>query len=141
MILSDYADVMIKSGPQTVISRLEKLHERAMKIIDNNCNRKLSVDGLMQLHKIQPISQRQDEHLCSLKYRLSKDPVLLNHARPRVRLRCHNKIKFKQYKRTYQKYLKSPLMRGTSFWDRLLEAIQKSMTKFKFKKYIREFFN
>ena len=93
---------MVKSGPQKGIDRLEKLHERAIKIIDNNCHRKLSLDDLMRMYNIQPIIQRQVEHLCSLMYRL-------NHARPRVRLRCHHKIKFKQYKRTYQKYLKSPL--------------------------------
>ena len=101
-------------GPQRDINRLEKLQERAVKIIDNNCNRKATLDGRMRIYKLQPISQRQDEHLCSLMYRLSKDPALLNHSRPRVRLRCHHKIKFKKYKRTYQRYLKSPLSRGTS---------------------------
>ena len=140
MILSlfDYADAMVKSGPQRDISRLVKLQEKAVKIIDNNCNRTVSLEGLMQIYRIQPIGQRQDEHLCSLMYRLSKDPALLNHSRPRVRLRCHNKIKFKKYKRTYQLYLKSPLARGTSLWDRLPEAVQKSTTKFKFKKHICE---
>ena len=63
---------MVKSGPQKGIDRLEKLHERAIKIIDNNCHRKLSLNDLMRMYNIQPISQRQDEHLCSLMYRLSK---------------------------------------------------------------------
>ena len=132
--LSDYADVMLKSGPQGDVSRLEK----AVKIIDNNCNLRLSVENLMIIYEIQPISQRQEEHLCSLMYRLSKNPTLLDHARPRGHLRGRQKIKFKQYRRTYEKYLKSPLARGTSLWDRLPEAVQKSTTKFKLKKCVQE---
>ena len=52
--LSDYADVMVKSGPQGDVSHLEKLQEKAVKIIDNNCNRRLSVENLMIIYKIQP---------------------------------------------------------------------------------------
>ena len=40
-------------------------------------------------------------------------------------------------KRTYEKYLKSPLARGISLWDRLSEEVQKSTTKFKFKRCIQ----
>ena len=136
--LSDYADVMIKSGPQGGISRIGKLQEKAVKIIDNNCHRRLSTDALMHIYRIHPISQRQDEHLCTMMYRLSKNQALLNHDRPRVHLRCRQKVKFKTYKRVYEKYLKSPLSRGISLWDRLPEAVQKSTTKFKFKKAIQD---
>ena len=129
---------MVKSGPQGDVSRLGKLQEKAVKIIDNNCNRRFSVENLMLIYKIQPTSQRQDEHLCSLMYRLSKNPILLDHERPRVHLRGRQKVKFKQYRRTYEKYLKSPLARGTSLWDRLPEAVQKSTTKFKFKKCVHD---
>ena len=136
--LSDYADVMINCGPQSVVTRLENLHDRAIKIIDNNCNRNASIQTLMRKYRIQPIRQRQDEHLCSLMYRLSKNSAMLKHTRPRMHLRGRQKIKFKTYKRTFEKYLKSPLSRGTSLWDRLPEAIQRSTTKFKFKKSIQE---
>ena len=136
--LSDYADVMIKSGPQGDVSRLERLHDRAVKIIDNNVHPNLTVENLMHVYRIRPISQRQDEHLCSLIYRLSKNPTLLEHTRPRVHLRDRRKIKFKTYKRTYEKYLKSPLARGTSLWNMLPQAVQRSTTKFKFKKSIQD---
>ena len=68
----------------------------------------------MAYYHIPPIEQRQDEHLCFLVYRLSKNHTLLKHDRPRVHVRGRNKIKFRYYMRTYTKYLKSPLARGTS---------------------------
>ena len=66
---------MIKSGPQYDIQRLERLNERAIKIIDNKRHPKTSINDLQQIYNIRPISTRQDEHLCSLMYRLSKTPV------------------------------------------------------------------
>ena len=109
-----------------------------MKIIDNNCHPEATVNDLMTLYKISPIGERQDEHLCSFMYRLSKDHTLLCHERPVIHLRGRNKIKFRTYKRTYEKYLKSPLSRGVTLWDRLSEDVQKSTTKFKFKKLVQE---
>ena len=135
--LSDYADVMIKSGPLNDINRLGRLHERAIKIIDNKQHPKATVAELLGYYKIKPIDLRQDEHMCSLMYRLSKNNELLEYHRPRVHLRNRGKIKFKTYKRTYEKYLKSPLSRGVSLWDRLPEGVQKSTTKFKFKKCVQ----
>ena len=136
--LSDYADVMIKSGPQGGIQRLERLHEKALKIIDNKQNPRYSLNELRALYNIPLIDVRQDEHMCSLMYRLSKNAELIHHCRPRVHLRNRGKIEFKTYKRTYEKYLKSPLARGISLWDRLPEGVQKSTTKFKFKKCIQD---
>ena len=43
--LSDYADVFIKSGPQNDIQRLDKLHERAIKIIDNKQQPRASLEN------------------------------------------------------------------------------------------------
>ena len=136
--LSDYSDFMIRSGPQNEISRLVKLHERAIRIIDNKQHPGLSEENLAEIHRIPPIKIRQDEHLLSMMYRLSKKDELLEHERPNIHLRGRNKIKFKKYKRTYEKYLKSPLARGISLWDRLPENVQKSTTKFKFKKCIQD---
>ena len=135
--LSGYADVMIKSGPRGDIQRLENLHERAIKIIDNRQHPRASIQELMGHYNIQPTNVRQDEHMCSLMYRLSRNAELLEHRRPRVHLRNRGKVKFKTYKRTYEKYLKSPLSRGISLWDRLPEGVQKSTTKFKFKQAVQ----
>ena len=66
--LSDYVDFMIKSGPAREISCLVKLHERAVKVIDNN-QHELSVKDLMNHYRLQPLSDRQDEHTLSIMYR------------------------------------------------------------------------
>ena len=137
--LSDYADFMIKIGPAREISCLVKLHERAVKVIDNN-QHGLSVKDLMNHYRLQPLSDRQDEHTLSIMYRQSKKVDLLDLDRPRVNLRGRGKIKFKKYKRTYEKYLKSPLARGITLWDRLSEEVQKSTTKFKYKKCIQRLY-
>ena len=69
-------------------------------------------------------------------YRLSKNVELLENVRPNVHLRNRNKIRFCSHKRTYEKYLKSPMSRGITMWDRITEAVQRSTTKVKFKKGI-----
>ena len=135
--LSDYAEILVKSGPTGEISRLGKLHERATKIIDNQSHRRFSVDQLVNLYQLKPVAKRKDEHPYSLMYGLSKRPDLIEHERPEIHLRGRNKVKFKKYKRTYEKHLKCPLARGITLWDRLDEDVQKSTTKFKFKKYIQ----
>ena len=67
--LSEYGDVMIKSGPQNDIHRLNKLHDRAIKIIDNRQHPKATLANLRLLYQIPSIGVRRDEHLCSLMYR------------------------------------------------------------------------
>ena len=128
---------MIKSGPPGDIQRIENLHERAIKIIDNNQHPRASILELRNLYNVQSTDTRQDEHMCSLMYRLNKNTELLQHHRPRVHLRNRGKIKFKTYKRMYEKYLKSPLSRGISLWDRLPEGVQKSTAKCKFQKHVK----
>ena len=137
--LSYYADFMIKSGPALEISCLVKLHEWAVKVIDNN-QHELSVKDLMNHYRLQPLSDRQDEHTLSIMYRQSKIADLLDLDRRRVNLRGRGKINFKKYKRTYEKYLKNPLARGITLWDRLSEEVEKSTTKFKYKKCIQRLY-
>ena len=136
--ISNYADIMVKRGPQNEVTRQTKLQERAVKIIDNNSHSGATLPYLINHYRIIPVEKQQDEHLCSFMYRMSKNPTLLCHDRPEIHLRGHNKIKFMPYNRTYERYLKSPLSRGTSLWDRLPEEIQRSTTKFKFKKQTQD---
>ena len=48
-------------------------------------------------------------------------------------LRSRKKVKFKHLLRNMQRLLKSPLSRGIKIWDRIPQAIQRSLTKVKFK--------
>ena len=112
--LSGYVDFMIKSGPLNKIPRLVKHPERAVRIVDNKQHQGLTVENLAEIYRIKSINLRQDEHLLSMMYRISMKEELLKHNCPNVHLRGRIKIKFKKYKRTYKKYLKSPLARGIS---------------------------
>ena len=70
-------------------------------------------------------------------FRLSADDHYIEQGRPNIILRSNNKVKFVQYKREYEKYLKSPISRGITLWDRIPETIQRLTTKVKFKGAIK----
>ena len=72
-------------------------------------------------------------------YRLSRGRQILDTYRPNINLRSRKKIKFKQRQRNMEKFLKSPLSRGIKLWDRIPLAIQRSVTKVKFKNNLRLF--
>ena len=135
--LYDYADFLVESGPNHRINRLDSLHEKALYIIDNNVTKNARFSDLLLLYNIITLSERRHQHHCSLMFRKSKTSVDLDFARPRMHLRSHNKVKFKKYRRKYTKILKSPLLRGVKLWDRIPIDIQRSTTKFKFKKLIK----
>ena len=131
--ISEYADLMIDSGPSGGVDRLQKLQDRSIKIIDNRRHPTLDVDVLANLYRITPLKLRRAEHLGLIMHRLSRDDRYIERSRPNINLRSNNKIKFVHYKRQYEKYLKSPLSRGIAQWDRIPESVQKATTKVKFK--------
>ena len=69
-------------------------------------------DILANLYRLQPLKIRRAEHLSAMMYRLSKDNTKIEKKHPIIHLRSRNEIKFKIYKRQYEKYLKSPMSRG-----------------------------
>ena len=135
--MCEYADQVVESGPSEKVSKLQLLQDRAVRIIDNKEHRGLGVDGLTNLHRLNMLKFRRAEHLACSMYRLSTDTTRLERSRPNVHLRSRNKIKFKSHKRTYEKYLRSPLSRGITLWDRIPKQVQRSTTKVKFKKAIK----
>ena len=135
--LCDYADLMVESGPASGVARLQTLQDRALRIIDNRKHRALDAEMLANLYRISSLKLRRAEHLGLIMYRLSTEDCYIERGRPMVNLRSNNKIKFVSHNRQYEKYLKSPLSRGITLWDRIPEAIQKSTTKVKFKTGIK----
>ena len=94
----------------------------AIRIIDNKDNPRLEVDCLSNLYRLTQSKERRAEHLSVMMYRLSKRQELLEKARPNVHLRNNNKVNFKGHKRGKEKYLKSPLSRGSTMWDQIPET-------------------
>ena len=137
--LFDYADFMVESSGKTIVERLEKLQERAVMYIDNNRSNGMEVARLYDKYGIQPLVLRRREHHSCIMYILSKKNVNLEIARPSINLRSNSKIHFKKRKRRkYEKYLKSPLVRGVKLWEMLPEKVQKATTKVKFKSFVKQ---
>ena len=137
--LFDYADFMVESSGKAIVERLEKLQERAVMYIDNNRSNGMEVAQLYDKYGIQPLVLCRREHHSCVMYILSKKNVNLEIARPSINLRSNSKIHFKKGKRRkYEKYLKSPLVRGVKLWEMLPEKVQKATTKVKFKSFVKQ---
>ena len=137
--LFDYADFMVESSGKTIVERLEKLQERAVMYIDNDRSNGMEVAQLYDKYGIKPLVLRRREHHSCVMYMLSKKNVNLEIARPSINLRSNSKIHFKKRKRRkYEKYLKSPLVRGVKLWEMLPEKVQKATTKVKFKSFVKQ---
>ena len=135
----EYADLLVESGPLDKVARLQRLQEKAVRIIDNRNHIDLDVDIVSNLFRITPLKIRRAEHLSLMMYRLKDDHLLIDHSRPNVHLRGRNKIKFKIYKRQKEKYLRNPVSRGITMWNRIPERVQRSTTKVKFKREIKPY--
>ena len=132
--LFDYVDFLMDGGPKYYRDRLTNLHEKAVMIIDCNMHNNVGIKEMEYMYNLQPPSRRRAEHHASIMYRLSKGDCLLDTLRPEIHLRSRKKVKFKYPFRNMQKLLKSPLSRGIKIWDRIPQAIQRSLTKVKFER-------
>ena len=137
--LSDYADLVVGLGPPDKISRLQKMQDRAVRIIDDGMHRNLDVDVIANLFSLTPLKLRRAEHLSLIMFRLKSHQTLIHQARPKIHLRGRNKIKFKSYKRQNERFLRSPISRGFTMWDRIPEQVQRSTTKVKFRRDIKPY--
>ena len=130
---------MVESAPRVKIGKLEKLQEKALKCIENECHKKVNVDLLYDKYGVQRLCLRHREHVSCLMYRQSKIPGILDPVRPNINLRSNKKVKFKkESKYRYTMYLKSPRVRGVKVWDMLPATVQKATTKVKFKSLIKK---
>ena len=115
--LLDYADFLIDSGPTYYIRRIDRLHEKALRLIDCKKHRNADVQALGHIYHIDPPIKRRHEHHSAIMYRLSRQEGNLDKYRPPIKLRSRNKVKFKQNKRNLEGFLKSPLCRGIKLWN------------------------
>ena len=135
--LFDYADFLVDGGPKYYRDRLTILHEKAIRIIDCSRHKNANIGELEYMYNLQSPSRRRSEHHAAIMYRQSKNECLLDTLRPNIHLRSQRKIKFKYPFRNMQRLLKSPLSRGIKIWDRIPQAIQRSLTKVKFKRALK----
>ena len=133
---TNYGDFLVDSGKLSKIDRLNNLHKRAMKLIDNKAHRDQDIAQLMSTYGLESLLKRREKHHLSLMYRLKDDKDLIEQFRANIELRNNSKIKFKTRTTKLTKVANSPYYRGVWLWDRLNESTQKATTKVKFKQLI-----
>ena len=94
--LFDYADFMVESASKVKIAKLEKLQEKALKCIENTCQKRVDVHLLYGKYGIQPLCLRYREHISCFMYRQSKRAGIIDFVRPPMNLRSNKKVKFKK---------------------------------------------
>ena len=132
----DYGEFLVDSGKLSKIDRLNNLHKRAVKLIDNKAHRDQDIAQLMSTYGLESLLKRRENLHLSLMYRLKDDKDLLEQYRANIELRNNSKIKFKTRTTKLTKVANSPCYRGVRLWDRLNESTQKATIKVKFKQLI-----
>ena len=118
------------------IKLLDKLQDRAVKLIRNGNHRDLSAQATEMMRNITPLKERRKKHHLSLMYRLSRIEAYLENKQPEINLRSQHKIEFSIPATKLTKVLKSPFYRGVSLLDRLSLEVQRDPTKVRFKQLI-----
>ena len=136
MPMLDYADFLVESAPMKEIKLLDKLQDRAIRLIRYGNHMNLPAQAIEIMHNITPLKERRKKHHLSLMYRLSRVETYLENTRPEINLRSRHKIKFSIPVTKLSKVMKSPFYRGASLWDRLSQEVQRATTKVRFKQLI-----
>ena len=118
---------------QGLADRLDNLHKRTVKLIDNKAHRDQDIAQLISTYGQESLLKRREKHHLSLMYRLKDDKDLIEQYRANIELTNNSKIKFKT---RITKVANSPYYRGVQLWDRLNGSTQKATTKVKFKQLI-----
>ena len=71
-------------------------------------------------------------------YRLSRTQQNPDPFRPMMTLHSRNNIRFQRFKRHLKGIDKSPMLRGIRLWDQIPQAVQRALTKVKFKTGLRK---
>ena len=123
----DYVDFVIDSATKGKTDRLERLHKRAIHIIEYNhdINTKEPYTNLLTLYNLTSLYHRRIEHLLVFMYKIGKYSIEnLATQRPKIELRSRNKVKFKYKFTNIVKVQNSPFYRGIFLWDQLSEELQ-----------------
>ena len=136
----DYVDFVIDSAYKKHTDRLERLHKRAVRKIENTVDseNKQVYAALLQNFKLTTLYERRMEHLLLFMYKKSKlNKDSLMPQRPKIDLRSKNKVKFKQIFTDKTKVQNSPYYRGLYLWNQLPVDVQNTQDLSTFKSNIK----
>ena len=140
----DYVDFVIDSATIEKTKRLERLHKRAIRIIEytTDLDHKKSVSELYDRYNLTSLYQRRVEHLILFMFKISKNiPNNIETQRPKIELRSRNKVKFKNKFTNISKVQNSPFYRGEFLWNQLPDDLQTEDEISVFKTRVRTFIN
>ena len=140
----DYVDFVIDSATKKCTERVERLHKRAVRKIENSSDseHKEDYEKLLKAYGLTTLYQRRIEHLLIFMYKKSKiNQDFLVVQRPKIELRSRNKVKFKQAFTDKTKVINSPLYRGIHLWNQLPSATQRIEDLNTFKHQIKTMIN
>ena len=116
---------------------LQTLQNNALRLsLRYNLADRVAVELLHREANLQSVEQRCEFHLLKLLFDYSKNP---EHLKPVHRLtRAATKIIFKTPNRCSEKYMNSPLFKGTNLWNPLNETVQRLDTIDLFVKHVKQ---
>lgn len=127
--LLEYANVTQPLLTKTLQKKLQRLQNRALRIIYHY---HLPADTLEQLHlnaRLMPVRQRADRHTLCLIYRRSRLPDQYPHKIiGNAATRSASKVRFDLPRPKLEKYKTFSMYQGVQLWDELTAVVQHSVT-------------
>ena len=135
----EYVDFIVDSGCKNLISRIDRLQERALRKIEY-CgpteNRKSYLE-LETKYGIENLHVRRTRSLLDKMYEQSKDEINIATNKCDKILRSTRKVKMKYKFSSLTKLHNSPYYRGVKLWNKLPVGIQNCEKKSEFKNLVR----
>ena len=128
----EYCPIITDGGPAGLVKKLQTSQNDCLRICDRIFDaRDANIAALHHDNKMDYLAPRRAKLLLSHMYKLSKDPG--NLIKPVRNLRGNDSARLKVDRHKKDVFLKSPLHRGSRFWNRLKPAQQQMRTLKEFK--------
>lgn len=129
----EYGNITNSLIPITQYKKLQRLQNRALKIIYSNSQTESLEDPHLKA-RLAPISQRADRQLIYLMYRRAQQPNRYPQLSTRMNTRANDQIRFEMPRPKSEKFKKFPMYKGVQLWNALPASTQK-LTTYKLFKY------
>ena len=135
----EYVDFIVESGSKKLISKLDRLQERAIRKIEycKHPEDRQEYSLLEKEYGIESLTKRRKRNLIGQMYYQSKVEINIVKNKCDRSLRSNKNIRLKSKFSNLTKLHTSPFYRGVKIWNGLPENIQKCTIKSEFKKLVK----
>lgn len=142
MILSlmDYASFAYTGANKGLLTKLQRIQNRALKVCLNRFGDRISNNDLHNQAGILPLERRWQELLLSFMYSLSQKGKFKDRERDRF-TRSLERYNFIDRAHRTEFYKRNPIYRGAKLWDNLDKSHQKLESKASFKFHVKRIEN